>query len=337
MRLMAQVKGGYYPAAPVAVALVGNLIKYRGGAVLDPCCGEGEAIDTLAQSLGAPREQVYAIELEQDRAATTKARLAGAHVMDPCSCFDARINAGSMAVAWVNPPFDDNVHGGRAEVDFLIKATSWLMPGGVLCFVIPEHVVGGCYKPAVAHLLEAYDQLALLRFPEEHRPYDEVVVIGVKRRGKVPVDIGAWFDVTRRDLADVAGTLSWEAPETQVCPKLFEKGGLTEAELIAAIAASPLWKLTQLPPDRPVPRPPLPLAKGHIALLLASGQLDGVVCPPGEEPHVVRGSANKVQAPPHVEQEVLESGGVKTITTIRERIQLTVRAVSLDGVIRTFE
>lgn len=336
MRLMAMIKGGYYPAAPEAVSMVGKLIEYRGGAVLDPCCGEGEAIDTLAVALNAPRGKVYAIELERDRTATTKARLEGAHVMAPCSFFDARVNAGSISVIWLNPPFDQNVKGGRAEVDFLIKATTLLAPGGILCFVVPAHVVDDYDRPACQHLMAHYDQLAVLTFPEEHRPYDEVVVIGIKRRHSVPVDNDVWDEhVQKQPLADCP--LRWQGPEKDVSPKLFEKGGLTDEELKDALSISPLWKVTQLPEVRKTARPPLPLAKGHIALLLASGQLDGTVCPAGEEPHVVRGSALKAQCQPVVTQEVLPDNGVKTTTVIRERIQLVVRAVSRDGIIKTFQ
>jgi len=74
-----------------------------------------------------------------------------------------------------------------------------------------------------------------------------------------------------------------------------------------------------------------------IALLLASGQLDGTVSPPGEDPHVVRGTALKAPCQPVVTEEVLPDDSVKTTTVIRERIQLVVRAVSRDGVIRTFQ
>jgi len=335
MRLMAMIKGGYYPAAPEAIQLVAQLIEYRGGAVLDPCCGEGEAIDTLAAALNVSRDRVYAIELERDRTDTTKARLEGAHVMAPCSFFDARVNCGSIALIWLNPPFDQNVNGGRTEVDFLIKATSLLTAGGVVCFVVPAHVVENFWQPACQHLLGHYDQLAVLTFPEDHRPYDEVVVIGTKRRNSVPVDDDLWDQVPKQPLATCR--LNWQTPEKDVVPKLFEKGGLTEAELIEALSMSPLWKVTQLAEVRKTARPPLPLAKGHIALLLASGQLDGTVCPPGEEPHVVRGTALKAESPPVVTQEMLPDNGVKTTTVIRERIQLVVRAVSRDGVIKTFQ
>ena len=334
MRLAAMVKGGYYPAAPEAVQMVAQLIEYRGGAVLDPCCGEGEALDTLATGLNAPRDKVYAIELERDRTECTGTRLAGAHVMDPCSFFDARVNSGSIAVIWLNPPFDQNVNGGRAEVDFLIKATSLLMPKGIVCFVVPAHVVENSWQPACQHLIGHYEQLAVLEFPDEHRPYDEVVVIGTKRRSSVPVDDDLWDQVPIQPLATC--TLKWQTPETEVVPKLFEKGGFTTEELIDALSLSPLWKVTQIAEVPKPARPPLPLAKGHIALLLASGQLDGTVCPPGEEPHVVRGTATKVESEPVKTQEVLPDDSVKTTTVIRERIQLVVRAVSRDGTIRTF-
>jgi hypothetical protein len=256
--------------------------------------------------------------------------------MDPCSFFDARVNSGSISVVWLNPPFDQNVKGGRAEVDFLIKATSLLTAGGILCFVVPKHVVDSYYDPASQHLLAHYDQLAVLAFPEEHRPYDEVVVIGVKRRNSVPVDDDVWEEQVQKQSLENC-PLRWQGPEKDVAPKLFEKGGLTEPELIEALSVSPLWKVTQLPEVRKTARPPLPLAKGHIALLLASGQLDGTVCPPGEEPHVVRGTALKAQCQPVVTQEVLPDEGIKTTTVIRERIQLVVRAVSRDGIIKTFQ
>src|SRR6516164_9768732 len=141
MRLAAMIRGGFYGCAPEVVEMIGRLIQYQDGAILDPCAGEGEALDVLARTLGVPRDKVYAIELERDRCAATKARLEGAHVMDACSFFDARVNAGSFSLIWTNPPFDDNVHGGRAEVDFLMRATGLLVAGGVICLVVPERVV----------------------------------------------------------------------------------------------------------------------------------------------------------------------------------------------------
>jgi hypothetical protein len=110
---------------------------------------------------------------------------------------------------------------------------------------------------------------------------------------------------------------------------------MTPEDLCDALNASPLWKLTTEVPEIPKPRPPLPLSRGHLALLLASGQLDGVVAPPGETPHVVRGTARKVPSTPTVTTEELEGGRERTVTTIKETIELVIRTVTPDGLIRT--
>lgn len=338
MRLAAQVVGGFYACAPEAVRLVAQRIKYQEGAILDPCAGEGEALATLAEGLGCGPERTYAIELERDRSQKLRERLVGAKVLGPCSCFDTRISSGTFSISFVNPPFDTNVKGGRAEIDFLARATDVLAPGGILVLIIPEHVVEDHYQEVPRYLAERFEQLAILTFPEAHRPYQEVAVIGKKRRRPVPLTSGGdfWHSfVVRGDLE--ACELTWEAPVMSTLPKLFEKAGLTDEELLEAVEKSPLWKLTETPPVKLPARPPLPLSRGHIALLLASGQLDGVLEPPGEQPHVVRGTATKVANAPQVAEEVLESGRVRTITTLTERIQLVVRTVTPDGLIRTLQ
>ena len=118
MRLAAITRGGFYPIAPEVVRLIAGLIQYEDGPILDPCAGEGEALDVLGQALGAAPEKLYAIELERERSANIRDRLPQAHLLGPCSCFETRISNGSCSVAFVNAPFDQNIHGGRAEVDF---------------------------------------------------------------------------------------------------------------------------------------------------------------------------------------------------------------------------
>ncbi|MBY0513164.1 MAG: hypothetical protein K2P78_04540 [Gemmataceae bacterium] len=339
MRLAAQVKGGYYPCHPDVVKLLAARIAYSDGAIVDPCAGEGEAVESLAQALGCPPEKVYLIELERERAEKCRQRLPAAHVLGPCSCFETRVTSGAFSVAWVNPPFDTNVHGGRAEAEFVKRATELLAPGGLIVLVIPAQYVGRLDDSEIPRLLlERYEQLGAMVFPKEHRPFNEVAIIGKKRRKAAVLEqCPDWLGAVKV-AADIRECpFAWEAPALSGVPAHFEKAGLTEEELVEAVASSPLWNLTKAPPRKPVVRPPLPLSKGHVALLLASGQLDGVVHQPGEAPHVVRGTARKVACEPDVTTEVLESGAVKTVTTIKERIQLVIRAVGPDGNIRTFE
>ena len=84
----------------------------------------------------------------------------------------------------------------------------------------------------------------------------------------------------------------------------------------------------------PLPSPPMSLNKGHRAMLLAAGHLDGRVCPPGEPPHVVRGTATKQSYVQSVETHEEQDGDV-TKTVIAEKIMLTVRVATVDGRILT--
>lgn len=102
------------------------------------------------------------------------------------------------------------------------------------------------------------------------------------------------------------------------------------------LANSPLRSHLQSPAQTPVPAPPLPLGIGHVALLLASGHLDGTVHPDGKLPHVVRGTSQKHSFVSDVTDTENDDGSTTTRTTISERIDLVIRTVDCSGRIRTF-
>src|SRR5437588_75778 len=115
MRLAAQLRGGFYPAAPEAVAFAATFLRSPADgpfAVLDPCAGEGVAIRQFGDLLGSPPAQIYAIELDESRAETLHANLPDSHVLAPASFFGCRGSLHSFSFIWLNPPFDDS-YGGR--------------------------------------------------------------------------------------------------------------------------------------------------------------------------------------------------------------------------------
>src|SRR5262249_17961352 len=139
----------------------------------------------------------------------------------------------------------------------------WLMAGGVMALVCPEDLVAE-HSHARQHLARHYEQNRVVPFPEEHRPFNEVVVFGHKRD---------------RPEADRTGTLSsWDAVQAPkgfryqipsgAGPRRFEKTEPTEPELQRMLASSPLRSRLIAPPEATVPSPPLPLGIGHVALLL---------------------------------------------------------------------
>ena len=102
-------------------------------------------------------------------------------------------------------------------------------------------------------------------------------------------------------------------------PEVFEKVEPTEPELQRMLATSPLRSHLTAPAQAALPSPPLALGIGHVALLLASGHLDGVVQPEGKPPHVVRGTSRKRAYVADVTETENDDGSTTTVTTIAER------------------
>jgi hypothetical protein len=337
MRLAARAKLGFYPAPPDAVAEAKKYLRgpsFETGCALDPCAGKGEALAQLCRGMGL---RPHAIELDEKRAEECHRTLVSddlqGKVLAPASFFGCASNHLSFSLAWVNPPFDDEVGGGqRTEATFLQRATQWLRPGGILCFVCPDHVVE---RWEVSDFLSQwYTRLATLPFPAEHRRFNEVIVFGVKRSKSVERHNEKAVEECERLPLPPDPALPYDIPPGTP-PKRFEKIELTESEVAAEFKTSPLRRRMEPPPAPPLPRPPLPLATGHLALLLAAGHLDGVVRPAGEPPHVVRGTAHKVTYTASVEEIENKDGSVTTRTTTSEKILLTVRTAESDGTITT--
>ena len=301
--------------------------------MIDPCAGEGAAIRQLSDLLGCPPTMTFAIELDDSRAEILRATLPESQILAPANFFGCRASLNSFSFIWLNPPFDDSYGGHRVEDQFLRTATDWLMPGGVMALVCPEDVVEE-YSDARRHFTTYYENCMIVPFPEGHRSFGEVVVFGHKR---------ARPEVNR---AGPSARKSWESVEAPNDfryhippgngPRLFQKIEPTESELHRMLANSPLRSHLTAGAEVPLPTPPLALGVGHVALLLASGHLDGLVHPEGKPPHVVRGSSTKREYISDETADVNPDGSTTTRTTYSERIDLVVRTVDPTGKIRTF-
>jgi len=325
MRLEAQLKGGYYPAAPEAVA---ECLKYlqppeTGEAViLDPCAGQGNAIWQIADALDC-RESTYAIELDERRAVYLKGTARGATVVAPASFLGCTMSHACFSFAWVNPPFDDEIGGGgRVEETFLARATDLLRPRGVMALVCPETVAQSWdVRRQLGARLEKW---SIMHFPAHVRKFKEVIVLARKR---------ATLSTERTLYADYGEPRVYRLPPGRR-PGRFFKSELTEAELRKALAGSPLRRLLEPPDELPLPRPPIAPNHGQSMMLLAAGFIDGVIRPPGEPPHLVRGTCRKVQ----YLHETQVKEGKKSDTTIqvyRQKIEPIVRVLTVDGRILT--
>lgn len=334
MRLAGQIKGGFYPAPIQAVDFVMRYVKppARGNfAILDPCCGDGMAIKRIAHTLKCRDKSIYACELSPDLGIAAEGNLGKfARLIQPCDFMSVGVSRSSISFAWVNPPFDSALtqcsSAKRMEFLFLNAVSPLLCDGGVLALVAPEAAIEN-YAMQRA-LVSKFDDLSIVKFPEPYRKFNEVVVLGSKRKHDTD-----WF--TREwsrscSLSPIIG--QYRLPESSG-PKTFRKERMSEEEMLSAIERSPAMALLREPSEKQLARPPLALGSGHIALLVASGQLDGLIRPDGEPPHVVRGTSKKVE---YVDSECESDDGKKRVTTIKQRIVISVRAIDGNGEIKSF-
>jgi hypothetical protein len=78
------------------------------------------------------------------------------------------------------------------------------------------------------------------------------------------------------------------------------------------------------------------LGKGHLAMMLAAGHLNGVVEHEGELPHVVRGTSIKKEQ--LAKSEVIKTeDSVKIKTEYHENIRMVIRTLHADGTINDLD
>ncbi len=379
MRLIAQAKMGFYPIAPEVTELILKHlrmpeVKPEGVTMLDPCCGEGAAIKQISEGLEIKPDRVYGVELDKVRAGKAQELLPVAHEKSHivnASFLGMSITVHSQSLIYLNPPFDDEMGGGkREELRFVESATHRLAPSGVLCLVCPVNQVKG--KSDMVNWLDVhFENIRVFRFPPEHRKFKEIVVFAVKRAVDLPEgslyqfgeltkqeykysshfggygnsDDTAFLAVLGTPFMKLSSTGAVQTIEDAIhvyelkacfAPHSFRKISFTDEELGEEIAKSDLnCLLDETKPVKPQ-RPPLPLGKGHVAQQLASGMLDGVVTTP-EGSHVVRGTSRKES---YVSERVCtedpDTGATSEKVVTSERIVMTIRAVDSSGVIKTF-
>jgi hypothetical protein len=341
VRLAGQIKLGYYPTPTTVTALVRSWLRFPDGpfAALDPCAGEGIA---LAQTLDGTRGAGYGIELDPERARAARTRLQRVITGDYKSL---RASIAAFSLLWLNPPYDDeageeSTRGERKEHAFLRDSIHYLQPGGVLVYIVPQQRL---YQDTVRLLGNRFERLRAFRFPDDtYGDFGQCVVLGIKRRHGEhdPATVEHLLEFARSGPAAPPLTARPPSEESYLLPpgtepKLFRGGAIDPEELAADVAASPLWAraeaLTGGRRARQAGRPPVLLHRGHLALLLASGEIDGPVGA-GPSRHVVRGSVRKHVT---VTEEEDEEGNVTRRET--ESLRVVIRTVDASGAIRTIE
>lgn len=332
-RLESQVDLMHVPTPAIVTERLRRMLAIpAGAAVLDPCCGTGDALAHLA-----PEARRYGVELDIRRAG-----VAARQFVDvlPCAMQDARISNDIFGLMLLNPPYSDGVEG-RLEAVFLERCMRYLTPGGVLVLIVKESMYSVLADAAIATgLMQHFDILGHWRFPERWYSGPELAfgqTVLVARRRSLPAVTRRMKEFARDDLRD--GRLT-DLPETfaeriQVPagrkPGTFASGAVQPDELERLLDTSPVPRTMRVPGLTGFGRPPLPLKQGHISLTLASGLVNGVY---GSGPtlHVAKGMVERRETISHEEDVTADGQPVVTFSMLNSFV-VKVRVLTRAGVI----
>jgi hypothetical protein len=254
------------------------------GRLLDPCAGEGEIANLLGKLLSC---ETWGCELFPYRAEKAAARMDKCHsaAWESCSLTDE-----SVTLLWCNPPYDDDRHGDekRLEFAFLKSTTPKLVRGGVLAFVIPQRILR--LAEIARYLASQYEHLTVLRFPDgEYERFKQILLLAT-RREKYNVPTNEDVEAIRRLAESNLPALGFaSAPVYPLLPAPLKGAGgraitfrrldwapddLVEASRWAGVRKTRAWQDLVHPVNSEVAfTPTMPLKKGHLAMLMASGMM----------------------------------------------------------------
>ncbi len=291
------------------------------------------------------------MELSPDRAEKAQQVMDKVYQAPWQACF---LSDESISWLYLNPPYSDDRFADhpaqssgaskRLEWDFLKTTTPKLMRGGLLTYIVPQKILGII---EVARLLSGhYEALSVYRFPDGlYEKFKQVVVLAYKRRiFHIPTDkeVLSLQTLATTELEPIQPAAEpvyellpaptrgangrpivfkrtdWEPEE--VVEATFEAGVHTTTEWQDLIY--PTRNLAQLT------QPVMPLKRGHIAMMMASGMM-GTVHLSDEKGHpmLIKGRVVKVQ------EKVSENSKEDMVTeTYRDRFITTIAVLNGAGI-----
>src|SRR6266568_3963124 len=327
MRLEAQAKAGFYPTPTEVVDIIKTWIgkKMPGPRrLLDPCCGTGDPAAQIATAAGC---NAYGVEINTDRAKAAKNLLSK---VVAGNLFSVRARPGAFSILYLNPPYDFDAEDGRTELSFLKHTLPYLIPGGLLLFVVPQKRI----TPRIARVLSAhFEDLKVRRFPaDEFQAFGQIVIAGVKK-ARAEIDGEVLASLTQIQAVDLSEMyrkeFSFSIPA--VTKDFFIRSSeFGPDELAEELLGSSLWKepalglVAEEEQIKAAIQPLMPPRKAHLAMLIAAGLINNQILEANGRRLLIKGTAKKVID--RFEEETEK--GIKI--TERERIVTQINAFDLN-------
>ncbi|WP_227745010.1 DUF6094 domain-containing protein [Lysinibacillus sp. OL1] len=311
-------------------------------AILDPCCGEGAILSFLAE--GNDEVITYGVEIEKRRAKAAKAVLNNV-IEAPIESMIISNDAFGMIL--LNPPYDFSMKttdedAERKEYTELKRATKYLMPGGLLIYIIPAYRYAD--SKIARFLATHFNEMSVARFTDEdYSDYKQVVFFGKKKRGNIKQFSEEIYNVflqfanedfanNLKDLETLSNERTYSIPQCNGEISTFYTRLENKNVFIESIKTNKQFQafIERTKPktiDHSSLKPILPLAQGQLALLLASGAINGVLGS-GDNLHVVQGLEN-------VSKIVTEEESEHSVTTkVRMKREISVKIITPAGTVK---
>lgn len=302
-RLASKMAAGYFPSPPAIVRTIARHLappraEFR---ILDPCAGKGAALNLLRTYLYG---RTFGIELDAERAGVAAKYVDKQLTGDYAACRMPKKQPG-ISLLFVNPPYDHEEETGRLELKFLRDTQDWLVPGGILVYIIPQYRIS---NHIAKRLSTHFKDVRVYRFPDpEFAAFRQVVIFGVKRtepmqddattmmllaaqKGAMPVLPQNPFNIDRR----------YQIPTQPDTPFHFIKAESDPDDVLTEALAGGAWNTQEWKDlmtirDAQAVQPLMPLKRSHIAMVLAAGLMDNLEVEQGEETYLVKGRLVKVK------------------------------------------
>lgn len=345
-RIGNKINSGYVATQSTQLDYIKEIIEFTGPTnILDSCAGTGAALVQLAQARGEHHVTTYGVEIDQVRGEIAETML------DKCIIAPIEsmmISNNAFGMVFVNPPYDVTLRGitgkvERKEAIELERATRYLVPGGLMIYIIPIYRMAE--ERIARHLATYFDHPAVARFTDENfDEYRQVVFFGYKKNTAYKALDEHFYEQllnivelkeelpTLADMAHDAVTkgFKWSIPDTSSIPiKTFATRLVNKSVISEAMKNSEgLTKFLSTAKPRSVDiqgkKAPLPLASGQIAMLMSAGAINGMIGE-GDDLHILRGAeiVSNVE-----EKEETETGWV---TKVRTKRDIAVKIISPSG------
>ncbi len=354
MRPQGQAKAGFYPTPPKVTSLIAYYLKLSEGKLsrfIDPCSGEGiglKQLTDLLQGFGKMKIETFGIELDAARALKAKVNLTRCITGD---FFTVRTSRQAYSLILLNPPYDSSGdQDQRLEHKFLVGCKDLLIVNGILILIIPQVRL---IKLTARNLAAYYQDIKVFRFPDpEYSVYKQIVIFAKRKADNIPneakqaelekvIDLFDGFGNSTLPIIEKAESPQYVLPPSPLMDNFYFIGYETEPqEALEQIKKSGLWteqhRLDEIfaPEEPPIIRPLMPLKKGHLALLIASGFINNQILDDGKGLKlIIKGRSFKAH---HTEKreskEQTEDGDEKEVTeTIeKERFDTVINAFNLN-------